>query len=176
MCTLALKTLRSLRDALACSYMELTWRHSCRLLVTRGTLCPPLSNYKVESQPCVVLQREGGQGSFILCVQFHSCSGQVSVALHVSVSHSWCSRVRKGRKGSLQNRKLTTLLSIMPSVSLRFQQSSHTKHRISCFGLGGAHDKSTVTCSLQRPQGLQPSHLVQGVSGKASCLTLEDVA
>lgn len=113
---------------------------------------PPLSNNKVESQPCVVLQGEGGQGSFILYVQFHSCSGQVSVALHVSVSHSWCSRVRKGGKGSLQNQKLTTLLSMMPSVSLSCQQSRHTKHRISCFGLGGARDKSAVTCSLQRPR------------------------
>jgi hypothetical protein len=32
-------SLGSLRDSLTCSYMVLTWRHSCKLLVTRGTLC-----------------------------------------------------------------------------------------------------------------------------------------
>lgn len=55
-------------------------------------------------------------------------------------SYSWCSGVSKGRKGNIQNRKLPTPLSLMPSVSLRFQESSHTKQRIpgNCFGLGGA--------------------------------------
>lgn len=98
------------------------------------------------------------------------------MALHASVSQSWCSRVSKGRKGNTQNQKLTTLLSLMPCVSLRFQESSHTKQSTSCFGLGGAQDKSALTCSLLRPQASNPAILYTGVSGKTSCLTLEDIA
>lgn len=107
-----------------------------------------------------VLQGEGGQGLLILCVQFHSHSGHVSLAVHTSVSHSWCSRVSRGRKGDSENRNLATLLSLVPPVSLGFQDSSLTKQRISCFGLGGAQDRSAVTrCSLPRPgPPAQPPH------------------
>lgn len=138
-----------MRDSLACSCTVLTWRHSCRLLVTRGMLCH-LSLIIKWSHSHVSCCRDKVVTDCPSCV--YSCTATQDKSL--CGSHSWSSRVSKGRKGNIQNRKLPTLLSLMPSVSLRFQESSHTKQRIpsNCFGLGGAQDKSAVTCSLPRPR------------------------
>lgn len=56
------------------------------------------------------------------CVYSFTTTQNISVALHMSVSHSWCSRVRKGREGNIDNQTLTTLLSqtLSERVSLSF--------------------------------------------------------
>lgn len=136
-------SLRSTRDSSACSGTDL--ETLLQALGDSWQVMPSLTNYQAESQPCVLLQGDGGHP---VCTVAQPLRTSLSVALI------------PGAAGSVREGKETFRIGSSPPAfpdakcELRFQESSHTKQRIPgyCFGPGGAQDKSARTCSLPRPR------------------------